>query len=237
MGAGAPCMRKREAYSGGRALLGRFDGSAIHLKEAHRFENRAVPAGGGLYWDFYGLYSEVRNGIGLASIQGDLVSIGLDTWGVDFGLLDANDELLSTPHSHRDTRTQGTMEAVLDIVPRDRVFDQTGVQFLEINTLFQLYSMVRDGSPQLDIASATIQGKDVGLPSCSTICRSLRRSSLRSSPPAAAWVPSPPPLQMGPARVGSRSLPPPVTTPAQPSPPSLSLHPTTRSTSRVERGR
>jgi len=138
--------------SGGRALLGRFDGSAIHLKEAHRFENRAVPAGGGLYWDFYGLYSEVRNGIRLASIQGDLVSIGLDTWGVDFGLLDANDELLSTPHSHRDTRTQGTMEAVLDIVPRDRVFDQTGVQFLEINTLFQLYSMVRDGSPQLDIA-------------------------------------------------------------------------------------
>ncbi len=147
--------------SSGRSLLGRFDGRSIHLEETHRFHNRGLPVGNALYWDFLGLYGEVLTGIRKSAEKGALTSIGIDTWGVDFGLLDKNDEILASPRCYRDPRTQSTMDALSEVVPRDRVFDQTGIQFLEINTLFQLYAMVCEGSPQLDIAKTFLTVPDL----------------------------------------------------------------------------
>lgn len=147
--------------SSGRSLLGRFDGRSIHLTETHRFHNRAIPVGNALYWDFLGLYGEVLTAIRKSAEKGTVASIGIDTWGVDFGLLDRNDEIISSPRCYRDPRTQGMLDAVLEIVPRDRVFDQTGIQFLEINTLYQLFAMVHGKSPQLTGAETFLTVPDL----------------------------------------------------------------------------
>ena len=163
--------------SSGRSLLGRFDGRSIHLTETHRFHNRAIPVGNALYWDFLGLYGEVLTAIRKSAEKGTVASIGIDTWGVDFGLLDRNDEIISSPRCYRDPRTQGMLDAVLEIVPRDRVFDQTGIQFLEINTLYQLFAMVREKSPQLTGAETFLTVPDLlnFLLTGSKVCRILER--------------------------------------------------------------
>ncbi len=124
----------------GRAVLGRFDGERITLEPYHRFSNGAVPVLGRLYWDILHLYREIRVGLGMARrvADGELASIGLDTWGVDFGLLDAKNALVENPRHYRDPRNDGILERAYAMVPREEIFAQTGLQFMEINTLFQL---------------------------------------------------------------------------------------------------
>jgi rhamnulokinase len=132
--------------SSGRAVIGRFDGERLALEEAHRFANGpvrlATAAGSSIHWDTLAQFTEVKTGIAKAAERcgAELASVGIDTWGVDYGLLDAQGELLGNPFHYRDERTVGALEKVFAVVPREEVFRQTGIQFMDLNTLFQLFA-------------------------------------------------------------------------------------------------
>src|SRR3972149_2748441 len=126
----------------GRAILGRYDGDHLRLIEVHRFANGPVRAPDGLHWDVRRLFAEVKRGLVLCRQQyGTPASIGVDTWGVDFALLDRQGELLGDPFHYRDGRTNGVMEEAFKRAPREEIFERTGVQFMQFNTLYQLFSM------------------------------------------------------------------------------------------------
>lgn len=129
--------------SGGRVMLGEYDGSRIRTSQVHRFANEPVHLGGTMYWDFLRLFHELKTGIKKAQAQGRADSIGVDTWGVDFGLIDGDGCLLENPVHYRDGRTAGMLEAAFQKVDRDRIYGITGNQFMEINTAFQLLSLAQ----------------------------------------------------------------------------------------------
>ena len=149
--------------SSGRAVLGLFDGQQLRLEEIYRFENGPVEVAGRLYWDLLGQWSHVRQGLRAAGSKcGDqIASIGVDTWGVDFGLLGRGDELLGNPYQYRDSRTNGMMEKAFGIVSREEIFRNTGLQFMQINTLYQLLAMKLSGSPLLDVAETLLMMPDL----------------------------------------------------------------------------
>jgi rhamnulokinase len=120
----------------GRAMLGRLRDGRLELSELHRFPNRPLSEHGSLRWDIRGLWSEMRSALDRA--PAGLASIGVDTWGVDFGMLDAQGKLLENPFHYRDRRTEGVMDSVFARVSRDRIYATTGIQFLPFNTLYQL---------------------------------------------------------------------------------------------------
>ncbi len=138
----------------GRAVAGHFDGERLQMQEVLRFPNGPVRAGGRMHWDVLRLFSDMLDGIraARASNVGSIESLAIDSWGCDFGLLDAQGELVGNPLHYRDLKHLGAMEAVLDIVPREEIFDRTGIQFLPLNTLFQLYALKMHGSSMLDRA-------------------------------------------------------------------------------------
>jgi rhamnulokinase len=137
--------------SSGRHLAGAFDGQRLSIEELYRFENGPVAVGGRLYWDLLNQWTHVQNGLrAAATAHGERIrSIGVDTWGVDFGLLGRGDELLGNPYNYRDARTDGMFERAFSVVPREEVFAATGVQFMQINTLYQLLAMRLADSPLL----------------------------------------------------------------------------------------
>ena len=140
--------------SNGRAMLGKYDGSRLSLEELYRFENRPVYVLGNLYWDILRLYSELKASLLKAvSRYGSISSIGIDAWGVDFGLLDKDKKLMQNPIHYRDIRTNGISQEVFKIIDEKTLYFKTGVQFLKINTIFQLYSMVLSNSEALNNAS------------------------------------------------------------------------------------
>lgn len=129
------------------------------MQPVHRFVNTPIPIHGTLYWDVLRQWHEVVTGIDLA--LDDAASIGIDTWGVDWALLDRRGQLLSNPIHYRDSRTEGMMDWVFQRVPRRTVFERTGIQFMALNTLYQLASLVRDQSPLLDIAETYLPFPDL----------------------------------------------------------------------------
>lgn len=135
----------------GRVILGGLQENRLELQEVHRFDNRPVRVGSHLYWDVLRLWSDIQHGLALAHHQAgeSLVSLGVDTWGVDFGLLDANDELLGNPYHYRDRRTDGMLEQAFSVISREEIYHQTGIQFMQINTLYQLLAMAKADSPLL----------------------------------------------------------------------------------------
>jgi rhamnulokinase len=138
----------------GRAILGQVENGRISLRELHRFPNRMVPLHGHLYWDILHLFAEIQHALALAGREKiALAGIGVDTWGVDFGLLDRDGALLANPVAYRDHRTDGMMEKVFAKMPREEIYRLTGIQFMPINTLYQLYSLVASNSPLLQIAT------------------------------------------------------------------------------------
>jgi sugar (pentulose or hexulose) kinase len=147
--------------SGGKVILGHFDGARITLDEVHRFPNGPVQDGKHIYWDVRRLFGEVKQGLGMAAGEGRLASIGLDAWGNDFCLLNSAGKLLEDPHSYRDPRTDGVMETALAKMPREAIYSLTGVQFMQHNTLFQVYSMVLDKSPLLERAATYLMVADL----------------------------------------------------------------------------
>lgn len=134
----------------GRVVAGLFDGTHIRLEEIHRFANGPVPVADSLRWDVLRLWSEIQSGLGKAaqSYANDAISVGVDTWGVDYVLLARGDEMLGQPYNYRDPRTSGVMERCFSRVPRKEIFSATGVQFMPINTLYQLLAM-QETNPQL----------------------------------------------------------------------------------------
>jgi rhamnulokinase len=147
----------------GRAVIGHLEDDRLQLEEIHRFPNGPVQVLDSLHWDVLRLWSEIKHGLGLAAKAhgDDLVSVGLDTWGVDFGLLAADDTLLGNPYHYRDSRTDGMMEAAFEIVPRAEIYERTGIQFMQLNSLYQLLAMAQAGSPALAEAQTFLNMPDL----------------------------------------------------------------------------
>lgn len=144
--------------SSGRVILGKFDGKQLSLEEVNRFPNEPVMVGDNLYWDVLRLYHEMKQGI-LKCVAGgnkEIASIGIDTWGVDFGLLDASGKLLGNPFHYRDINTEGMIEEACRIVPKRGIYEQTGIQFMKFNTLYQLLSLKINNSPLLERTSTML---------------------------------------------------------------------------------
>lgn len=127
--------------SSGRAIIGKFDGDKITLEEVHRFTNDPVEVQGTIYWDILRLFHEVKQGIIKAKNAGGFDSIGVDTWGVDFGLIDEFGCLLENPIHYRDRRTNGILDEAFQLIPREELYAITGIQFMELNTVFQLLAL------------------------------------------------------------------------------------------------
>lgn len=136
----------------GRVIAGFLVHGKLKMEEIYRFPNRQVRMGKHVYWDFPALFEEMKNGLKEAARRGYSVSgIGIDTWGVDFGLIDKNGNLLGNPVCYRDERTQGMPEKVFRLLEPGEHYRVTGTQVMPINTLFQLYSMKEASDPQLDV--------------------------------------------------------------------------------------
>jgi len=136
----------------GRCLLGKVKDGCLSVREISRFPNKMILVSGHLHWNVFELFEQMTKG--MASCQGEGVeSVGVDTWGVDFALLDRQGNVLGLPFSYRDHRTDGAVESFLTKIPCERLHSLTGLQILWVNTVFQLEAMVRDRSPLLEIAS------------------------------------------------------------------------------------
>ena len=140
--------------SSGRAMLGVFDGERIEIEEIHRFSNDPVMLCGRFVWDVPRLVYEMKQALLKLSRTGIHVdAIGIDTWGVDFGMLDKNGHLLGLPVHYRDDRTLGMREKVRELVPDEELFARTGIAYNQFNTIYQLYAMKQEGDPVLEKAA------------------------------------------------------------------------------------
>lgn len=135
--------------SSGRAILGTFDGGIIRMEEIHRFSNDPVNVCGVFHWDVLRLFYEIKQGITKAVHAGGFDAIGIDTWGVDFGLIDKRGHLLNNPVHYRDTRTVGMIEKVCEVIPKEELYNSTGIQIAAINTLYQLAYLQQNEPEQL----------------------------------------------------------------------------------------
>lgn len=147
----------------GRAIVGEFDGSRLSLHEVHRFSNIPVQLPDGLHWDALRLWTDIQDGLAMAVKKESrtIASIGIDTWGVDFGLLDQKGHLIANPFHYRDNRTDGMIGEAFNRLSREKIFSLTGIQFMQLNTLYQLLSMVKGDSPLLPIAKTFLTMPDL----------------------------------------------------------------------------
>lgn len=127
--------------SSGRMILSKYEDGKIELEELHRFANEPVHIGKNFYWDFFRLYHELKAGLKKAAAKKiQIESLAIDTWGVDYGLLDKDGNLIGNPVNYRDDRTVGVIDEIAKLVPLDELYAKTGIQFMNFNTLFQLYA-------------------------------------------------------------------------------------------------
>jgi rhamnulokinase len=145
----------------GRVMVGRFDGDRLSLSEAHRFDSRPVRLPDGLHTDVLRIFAEIQHGLGAAAPGAEIAGVGVDTWGVDFALLDADGQLLSNPYHYRDAIGGTVMERSFARVPRAEIFAATGVQLMEINTLFQLLRLQERRSAALGAARRLLMIPDL----------------------------------------------------------------------------
>ncbi len=137
--------------------------SSLSLTDIHRFANGPVRLPDGLHWDILRLWSEIKTALHIATHKHNvqLAGIGIDTWGVDYGLLDRTGALIGNPYHYRDSRTDGMVEEAFKRLPREQIFDLTGIQFMQFNTLYQLFAMVVQQSPALQIAETFLTMPDL----------------------------------------------------------------------------
>lgn len=152
--------------STGRALIGEWTEEGgkpkLSVTEIHRFPNDPVWVGKHLHWNILHLVQEIKNGIRIAFKQGyNPDTFGIDTWGVDFGLLDRSDELLGNPYHYRDPQTEGLIEEINAVIGKEELFAQSGLQFMPFNTIYQLAAMVKAKSPKLDAADTLLLTPDL----------------------------------------------------------------------------
>jgi rhamnulokinase len=142
----------------GRVMAGIWNGRQLRLEELHRFANGPVTLGETVRWDVLRLWSEVQHGLALAGKKygKQIVSVGTDTWGVDFVLLNRQDEILGQPYHYRDLRTRGLLERTFKKVPRAEIFAESGLQFMELNSLYQLLAWQKHSPEILDAADTLL---------------------------------------------------------------------------------
>lgn len=146
----------------GRGMLGFLEDGKFRLEEIHRFLNGPVRVGDSLFWDVLKIWEEIKTSIRLAGHKyGGLQGIGVDTWGVDFSLLGKGDILLGNPYHYRDERTNGMLEEAFRRVPKEKIYFRTGIQFIQLNTLYQLLAMKVEDSPLLEIAESFLMMPDL----------------------------------------------------------------------------
>lgn len=147
----------------GRVMSGRFDGTSLTLEEAYRFANTPVRVHDSLQWDILRLWGDIKHGLALCAQKagGPLASVGVDTWGVDFGLLGRDGHLLGNPVHYRDGRTKGMMDEAFRRVPRAEIFNCTGIQFMPINSLYQLLALTMRRAPALEAATTLLTIPDL----------------------------------------------------------------------------
>lgn len=143
----------------GRAVLVQLDSGILQMEEVHRFSNQPIQCAGSLHWDVVRLWSEMRRG--LAKIGGRLQGIGVDTWGVDYALISERGDLLEDPYHYRDLRTQGVMDQVFETIPREEIYSTTGIQFLPINSLYQLFAAKQATPHILEAAKSMLMIPDL----------------------------------------------------------------------------
>lgn len=147
----------------GRVISGVLSSGKLELEEVHRFPNGAVEENNALHWDFRHLFSNIKEGIskGVKQADGEITGIAVDTWGVDYGLLDENDELIENPYHYRDSRIDGVMEKAFETMSKRRIYEHTGLQFLPFNTIYQLLASGNSGDKSLEKASKLLFTADL----------------------------------------------------------------------------
>jgi len=147
----------------GRAIVGRFGKGQLEVDELHRFSNGPVSVHGRLYWDVLKMFTEVKESLCKYASKYDEepLSIGIDSWGVDYSLFDSRGRLIHNPVHYRDVRTQGKMKEAFEVVPREEIFRETGIQFMELNTLYQLFAQQHEDPESLDYAQDFLMMADV----------------------------------------------------------------------------
>ena len=137
----------------GRTIVGHLDQDKLELRQLTRFPNNIIQVSGHFYWDILALYNEIIKGLKIVAEEKiPIESIGIDTWGVDFVFIGKDGELLRNPYSYRDPHTVGAPEAFFKIIPREKVYEQTGIQIMNFNSLFQLFTLKEHGCSALKSA-------------------------------------------------------------------------------------
>ena len=144
----------------GRAIIGRLNSGILELRDVSRFPNFPVAQPGSLRWDVLRLWSEIKRTLDHPPVK-ELAGIGFDTWGVDYALIGEEGQLLENPYHYRDRRTEGMVEAVCGIVPREKIYAATGIQFMPINTLYQIFAASRTTPRLLEAADALVTMPDL----------------------------------------------------------------------------
>jgi rhamnulokinase len=149
--------------SSGRAILGTMDHRKISLKEVHRFENSMLHIHGNFHWNVFSLFEEMKTGLSKCTSEMKIApeSIGIDTWGVDFGLLDNAGKLIGIPYAYRDNRNISAMDEVFRIIPREEIYQLTGIAMWPFNSLYQMYAWKRDQPDALGIAKTLLFMPDI----------------------------------------------------------------------------
>jgi rhamnulokinase len=147
--------------SGGRVALGTIEGGRLHVEVLHRFPNAGTQLATGLYWDLIGIWREILHGLKLAGERGRIDSVGVNSWGVDYVLLDQADLLMDGMRHYRDPRTDGVMEDLFQTLPRERIYDRTGIQFMSLNTIFQLVAHEKQSPGILQRAKTLLMVPDL----------------------------------------------------------------------------
>ena len=148
--------------SSGRGIVGSFDGQKLSLKENHRFSNDPVILCGRMHWDVLRIFHEIKQSIRKTVLDGDAIrSIGIDTWGVDYALLDARGKMLANPYHYRDARTEGIVSYVGRFFDASELYAKTGIQSMNFNTIFQLAADMRDDPKMLENASRMLNIPDL----------------------------------------------------------------------------
>jgi len=147
----------------GRVIIGEINNSKLSLNEVHRFANGPVTENDTLRWDFKQIFSEIKIGLkrAIASCPIPPLAIGIDTWGVDYGLLDDDGLLIENPYHYRDSRTDQTMEQCFDRIGKRYLYHETGLQFMQLNTIFQLFAAKQANDPAIDNASTLLMIPDL----------------------------------------------------------------------------
>ena len=132
--------------SSGRGIVGKFDGKKITVEENHRFPNEPVHTSGNFNWDILRIFHEIKASISKCALSDDrdIKSIGIDTWGVDYGFVDKNGALMANPYHYRDARTDGIQPYAFNTVPFEELYGITGIQTINFNTIYQLVADLRD---------------------------------------------------------------------------------------------